>query len=402
MARPGEAEVPNPEFFSILPTLGAMEHKLEAVELEALCSGKLQVTRDDVEKLLRERGALPPVPVVKGRAPAKARTGAVGIGAKAGALGVRKLMLQQQHTGTSVEQVPLSEPVDPLLDDVAMLDGNTIEIEWPQTRPGKGTRFRRRVGTVRHTPKQVRKNHENVYLVEFVRREGTPRTKRGARLRKTSWMAVSKRKYRVLSATRPKKTGKDKWTVEDTEALRVRMASRETHESIGTALGRTGPSIDNRVKVFNPAYAAFGGARRLNSGVTTAFVEKAMLTLPAYEGTATEVCAAIMSLAEAEGRPLDADLGPGQKTQRRWEQTVSKLLPQSELFVKLPERRHSSTGTKAAIVWRYAPPDMSAEKPRSLALVQRVKCQQPNVAGPKLSHRAKQVKMAGGDRRHGD
>ena len=97
-------------------------------------------------------------------------------------------------------------------DDVAMLDGNTIEVMWPQTRKNVA-KMRKRMGTVWYRPKQQRNRPENVNLVEFQRRPGTPRTAKGPRLRKTSWKKLRGRTYVVLSSTvLPKPAAK--WTPE--------------------------------------------------------------------------------------------------------------------------------------------------------------------------------------------
>ena len=84
-------------------------------------------------------------------------------------------------------------------DDVAMLDGNTIEVAWPQTRDGV-EKMRTRVGTVYYRPKQQRNRFENVYLIEFERRPGTPRTAKGPRLRKTRWEKLRPSRAQVCGA----------------------------------------------------------------------------------------------------------------------------------------------------------------------------------------------------------
>ena len=371
------------------------EHGQEAAELEVQCVGKQQVTRHDVEKLLLEKGLQPPAPAQQ----AKGLTAKVGSVAKKARMPAgQKPPPPQLPTSTRVGQSSSSE-WDPLLDDIAMLDGNTIAIEWPQTREGKGTRFRKRVGIVRHRPKQSRQKHNNVYLVEFERRDPL----RGLRLRKTSWAQMSKRKYQVISSTTPTKPSRARWTEEETTALRVRVAAKEVAKSIGIGIGRSRGSVDGRTyQLFNPAYAPqSGGAAREKSGVTSDLVERAMQTLPANEGTSVEVCAAVRQIAEKEGLPLNAGLHPGQG-QTRWEKTVGAALSQGKQFEKLAERRLPPTGgkhTKSRHVYRYLPPDLRPAQPSLAPHYGSV--HQPNLGGPTMSKRAKAIKLAGGDRRHG-
>ena len=372
------------------------EHGQEAAELEAQCIGNQQVTRHDVEKLLQERGLLPPAPAQQ----AKGRTAKAGSVAKARMPAGRKpAAAAPPHLISASAAQPSPSEQDPLIDDVAMLDGNTIAIEWPQTREGKGTRFRKRVGIVRHRPKQSRQKHENVYLVEFERRDPS----RGLRLRKTAWAQISKRKYQVMSSTTPTKASRTRWTEEETTALRVRVAAKEIHKSIGVALGRGTGSIHARAKLFDPAYAPqTGGARREKSGVTLDLVERAIQTLPANEGILVEVCAAVRQIAEKEALPLNADLFPGQRTLTRWEQAVVKSLSQSKQFEKLAETRLPATGGKYARpgrVYRYLLPDLRPAQPSLAPHYGNV--QQPSLGGPTMSKRAKAIKLAGGDRRHG-
>ena len=372
------------------------EHGQEVAGLEAHGIGKQLVTRNEVEKLLQQRGLLPPAPAVQ----AKGRTAKVCSVPKARMTAGRKTPAAPPPLiSTSVAQPSPSEQ-DPLIDDVAMLDGNTIAIEWPQTREGKGTRFRKRVGIVRHRPKQSRQKHENVYLVEFERRDPS----RGLRLRKTSWAQVSKRKYQVMSSTTPTKPSRTRWTEEETTALRVRVAAKEMHKSIGVALGRMKGSIHARATLFNPAYAQpTGGARREKSGVTLDLVERAIQTLPANEGILVEVSAAVRQIAEKEALPLNADLEPGQKTQTRWEKRVGTLLSQGKQFEKLAETRLPATGGKYARpghVYRYLLPDLRPPQPSLAPHYGNV--HQPSLGGPTMSKRAKAIKLAGGDRRHGD
>ena len=134
-------------------------------------------------------------------------------------------------------------------------------------------------------------------------------------------------------------------------------------------------------------------------------VERAMLLLPDVTGTANEVCEQVMALATRESKELDCTLSPGQCRMTRWEQTVNGILTQrtySYLFHKLPDKRH--TGKKPAVVYQYTAPVLSNEQSQRLVSpYDYVKCQTPNVGGPKqLSNRRKGEQCAGGDRRHGD
>ena len=173
-------------------------------------------------------------------------------------------------------------------DDVAMLDGNTIEVMWPQTTRKNVAKMRKRVGTVRYWP---RNRPENVFLVEFERRPGTPRTAKGPRLRKTRWEKLRGRKYVVLRSTVLPKPAGARWTPEEIEAVRVRIEAGEVQASIGRGIGRMEGAINRQAKRFLPGYApqSTGDGPRVKSGVTVELVESAMLTLPENEGTVVEV-----------------------------------------------------------------------------------------------------------------
>ena len=367
------------------------EHGQEAAELEALCRGKPHVTREDAETLLRNEGLLPAE--VKGRAPTKGKTGTANGAARAGT-----------SAGRAIQEAPSEAAGDPLLDDVAMLDGNRIEVEWPQTRPGKGTRPRTRIGTVRHLPKQERHTQENVYLVEFERRAKT--AAKGVRLRKTSWAKLCSRKYKTISSERPKKAPRAKWTEEELEAVRIRSAAGELSKSTGIALGRAETAINGKRRNFevNSMYAAAtkGVRAPVKSGVTLELVVRAMLQLQDASGTAKEIREQVMAIATRESIELDGSLAPGQCTLTRCESSTAKILSTyAQLFRQMPNKQH--TGRQLVVVYQYIAPDVSAERPQPLALVgKHVKWQTPNPGGPKLSRKRKAEKMAGGDRRYGD
>ena len=303
-------------------------------------------------------------------------------------------------------------------DDVAMLDGNTIEVLWPQTR-GKVTKMRKRVGKVRYRPTQQRNRPENAYLVEFQRRPGTPRTAKGPRLRKTRWEKLRGRTYVVLRSTVLPKPARTRYSPEEIEAVRVRLEAGEVHASIGRGIGRTEGSINSQAKRFPPGYAPLsttGDRPRVKSGVTVELVKSAMLTLPEYEGTALEIFEAVKRQAATEGVALNLEAPreyrPGDRKSRA-EAAVAKHLtnptrcPQFSAtgekrlsYVQTDRGDKKSTSRKSS-VYKYSPPDVTAEREPGLPSTKRVRAHTPNVGGPKKSARKTKELLAGGDRRHG-
>ena len=299
-------------------------------------------------------------------------------------------------------------------DDVAMLDGNTIEIMWPQTTRKNVAKMRKNVGTVRYRPAQQRNRFENGYLVEFERRPGTPRTAKGPRLRKTRWEKLRGRKYVVLRSTVLPKPAGARWTPEEIEAVRVRIEAGETQASIGRGIGRSKDSVSRCSKRFRPGYAPQStGGPRVKSGVTVELVESAMLTLPENEGTVVEVFEAVKQQAATEGVALSLEIAPGQSARSRAEASVGTLLGDRRGFPQFSatgEKRLSNlqidkgdkkTKSRKSAVYKYSPPIVTAEREPGLPSTKRVRAHTPNVGGPKKSARKTKELLAGGDRRHG-
>ncbi|EOD31288.1 hypothetical protein EMIHUDRAFT_232051 [Emiliania huxleyi CCMP1516] len=299
-------------------------------------------------------------------------------------------------------------------DDVAMLDGNTIEVAWPQTRECV-TKMRKRVGTVRYRPKQQRNRFENVYLIEFERRPGTPRTAKGPRLRKTRWEKLRGRTYVVLRSAVLPKPARTQYSPEEIEAVRVRLEAGETQASIGLGIGRTKNAITGQSKRFLPGYAPLstGDGPRVKSGVTVELTESAMLTLPEYEGTAVEVFEAVKRQAATEGVALNLETAPGERARSRAEVTVKRLLTDRKRcpqFSATGEKRVSDAQidrgakkykSRKSPVYKYSPPIVTAEREPGRPSTKRVRAHTPNVGGPKKSARKTKELLAGGDRRHG-
>ena len=298
-------------------------------------------------------------------------------------------------------------------DDVAMLDGNTIEVVWPQTTRNNVIKMRKRMGTVRYRPTQQRNRPENVYVVEFERRHGTPRTAKGPRLRKTRWEKLRGRKYVVLRSTVLPKPAGARWTPEEIEAVRVRIEAGEVQASIGRGIGRMEGAINRQAKRFLPGYApqSTGDGPRVKSGVTVELVESAMLTLPEYEGTTAEVFEAVKRQAAMEGVALNLETAPGQRVVSRAERGVTIILTNRRQFPQFSntgEKRLSNVQTdrgdkrsQKSAVYKYSPPIVTAEREPGLPSTKRVRAHTPNVGGPKKSARKTKELLAGGDRRHG-
>jgi hypothetical protein len=289
------------------------------------------------------------------------------------------------------------------LEDVPMLDGNRIRILWPQTRPGQETRFRERLGTVRFRPQQERRRRDNVYAIEFDRRAKTAH--KGLRIRKICWKRIRKRNYQVLSSACLQKPALTKWTDEEVEAVRQRLAANETLKSIGLGIGRTWGSVTLCLKRLDSAYAPreVDGMRR-RSGVSLKLIERAMDTLPDNKGSSYRVCEAVMELAAKEGLPLDMGIQPGHKSLTRAEQSVIMYLSATRYtqFQKTGEKVVASReGARSAPVYIYLKPGLSTVREPQLLdgappFINR------NLGGPKLSKRKQAEKLAGGDRRHGE
>ena len=149
----------------------------------------------------------------------------------------------------------------------------------------------------------------------------------------------------------------------------------------------------------------------MKSGVTVELVESAMLTLPEYEGTAAEVFEAVKRQAATEGVALNLETYPGERARSRAEVTVGMLLTHRRKFPQFSttrEKRLSNVQTdrgdkrsQKSAVYKYSPPDVTAEREPGLPSTKRVRAHAPNVGGRKKSARKTKELLAGGDRRHG-
>ena len=284
--------------------------------------------------------------------------------------------------------------------DVPMLDGNTIRIRWPQTRPGLETRYRARTGTVHF---QERRHQDNVYLIEFQRRSQKKQARMGTRLRKSSWACISKRKYEVVESKTPRKLPRTKWTDAERTAVRVRTDAGEVAKSIGLGIGRSDNAINSCRAQFNSSYAPrVGDGSRTKSGVTIRMVERAMLTLSDHAGTGAQVYGAVLKLAANVATPLDTGLAPGKRSITRAEKSVAVLLCKNPQFVEAGKVHTARRpGKQYATIYKYITPDPNAPREQPLIPVH-ARFHNRKSGEKKVSERRKREKLCGGDRRFGD
>ena len=65
------------------------------------------------------------------------------------------------------------------------------------------------------------------------------------------------------------------------------------------------------------------------------------------------------------------------------------------------DRGAKKYNSRKTAVYKYSPPDVTAEREPGLPSTKRVRAHTPNVSGPKKSARKTKELLAGGDRRHG-
>ena len=197
--------------------------------------------------------------------------------------------------------------------------------------------------------------------------------------------------------------------------MRVRIDAGEMQASIGRGIGRSCGSIAGCSKRFLSGYAPLstGDGPRVKSGVTVSLVESAMLTLPENEGTVVEVFEAVKRQAAMEGVALNLETAPGKRAMSRAEASVGAVLNDRKSFPQFSatgEKRVSDAQidrgakkykSRKTAVYKYSPPDVTAEREPGLSNTKRVRAHTPNVGGPKKSARKTKELLAGGDRRHG-
>ena len=242
---------------------------------------------------------------------------------------------------------------------------------------------------------------------------GTPRTAKEPRLRKTRWEKLRGRTYVVLRSAVLPKPARTQYSPEEIEAVRVRLEAGETQASIGLGIGRTKNAITGQSKRFLPGYAPLstGDGPRVRSGVTVELIESAMRTLPEYEGTAVEVFEAVKRQAAMEGVALSLETAPGMRARSCAEASVGTVLADRRGFPQFSatgEKRLSDEQidrgdkkSRKSVVYKYSPPDVTAEREPGRPSTKRVRAHTPNVGGPKKSARKTKELLAGGDRRHG-
>ena len=144
--------------------------------------------------------------------------------------------------GQSTSQAATTRDPD---DDPLLLNGCTINFKWPR----KGETCDR-TGVIKFRPLPGKKRR---YVVLMERAGGT-------REKKTNWRKLKRREYTVVSS--PYKKKGTRWTDIELEAAKRRQGApvRESDESIGVSLDRTGRAVDNKLaKTLNPAHEPQGG-----------------------------------------------------------------------------------------------------------------------------------------------
>lgn len=374
------------------------EHGIDAVELVRENPSASYVGAAEAKAMLRRREILPP------EAKSKASMGEVHA-SRTKRVDADRENVQHKTPNTArnwtFSAMAVTEEHADSEEDIPLLDGNRIRIEWPQTRPGRKTRMRARIGTVRFIHKKERHKEKHAYLVEFERNPQRNPTL-GVRLRKTSWKKLSSRarKLDVISSsyTRPEFS---RWTEQEEGALKRRVLSGERHGSVAVALGRSRSSVGQKVAhLLSGKYEPQSkGAKRQFSGVSVLLVERAMMLL-LREGTWPQVCVAVKELARRDGIPLDCSKTPGAIKMMRWEKSVSDCLRQS-LIIQRTGAKVKHSGRNSSALYKCQEPSEAEPAPSLIDQQPHVKFYTPNVGGPKKSERIKRERHAGGDLRHG-
>lgn len=348
-------------------------------ELERLCAGNSHVTRDDVEKLLRERGLLEArkAPVRKADKRPQPRPAAADVAKRS-----------QPRPAAAEALAPSAEaaPTDPLF-----LDGNTVTVNWKKGQQLTGKVAFRAEASRRHISGKQKSSTR--YTIFFDGRKGA----------RTSWNKLKRRKYQVMASPRPLMKGKP-WTAEEMRAVRRRSKAKETGVSIALSFGRTPVGIANVVRrMTSPNVAGQANkAARLDRSINWREVVREALTSLGGEGTQFAVCAEIEKHVELNEfhrakRPSNVDL--------RFHHMVSSALSRQPEFeptgrkVANPGDSHRKTLYRLIEPPTDQPPEETEAEEALVSTM--IKFQNRNLGGPKKSVRKREI-LAGGDRRHGD
>ena len=238
-------------------------------------------------------------------------------------------------------------------DDPLLLDGCTINVKWPH----KGE-TRDRTGVVKFKPKP---GGQRRYVVRM-KWHGD-----GTREKSTNWKHLKRREYKVMSS--PYKKKGHRWTDTELEAAKRRRRApvRESDESIGISLGRTGAAVGTKLRqTLNPELEPQGGkvGGRRPSKDWRGKVIRAMEQMPGQRGTVQDVCAKVEEILGKNNPLLDRSVRPGAKTMEKWQQAVHRALGQDRDVFRRTEKkkpniahRAGGGGTRRELsVWEYIPP----------------------------------------------
>ena len=350
------------------------EHAQDAAELARLCAGKIHVTREDAEKLLRERGL---VAEVRKAAAGDARTKAA--------------KKPRPPPATTNVLVP---PKDSTLVDPLFLHLNTISVKWKGDRQLTGTvKFRADASRPHIIGKQKSCTRYRIFF------EG--RKARGA---KVSWNKLKARRFVVTDSPQAVVKGRP-WTSQEDRALLRRRRARESTSSLQKSLGRTKHGIAGRLSMLTNKNRCARGQGKLgvSNDRSIKWQEEVRLALRKLcgQGTMRAVCAEIEKQLELSD--FQRAKAPGM-AEPRFHYNVNSALrlakgvePTGEKVVN-PGRR----GQK--MVYRL----VEVEEPLGEAeaveplISPNVRFQNRNLGGRKKSARVQAELRAGGDRRHGD
>jgi len=252
------------------------------------------------------------------------------------------------------------QPDDPLL-----LDGCTISIKWPH----KGE-TRDRKGVIKFTPKP---GGQRRYLVLMEWQGG------GTRETSTNWKHLKRREYTVVSS--PYKKG-HRWTDTELEAAKRRRRApvRESDESIGKSLDRTGAAVGTKLRqTLDPEFEPQLGQPALRGPRMDWYgkVIRAMEQMPGQRGTMQDVCAKVEEILGKNNLLLDRSIQSGTKGVEKWRKRVQMTLGTNrDVFVRTEDKK-----------WQYSPPVEGTLQPRKSD-----KEIQHNKRGPKQPSKATKMK----------
>ena len=247
-------------------------------------------------------------------------------------------------------------------DDPLLLDGCTINVKWPH----KGE-TRDRTGVVKFKPKP---GGQRRYVVRM-KWHGD-----GTREKSTNWKHLKRREYKVMSS--PYKKKGHRWTDTELEAAKRRRRApvRESNESIGKSLDRTGAAVGTKLRqTLDPEFEPQLGQPALRGPRMDWYgkVIRAMEQMPGQRGTMQDVCAKVEEILGKNNLLLDRSIQSGTKGVEKWRKRVQMTLGTNrDVFVLTDKTADNIAYTgepgskiqKVLPIWQYSPPVEGTLQPR--------------------------------------